>query len=1162
MKYRFLMLLAVAGVLAACVKEETGTSASGEKGKVVAQFGVGLSDVKTTLGPLEGTKRKIFWSEGDSISINGLVSNPLSAEAAGSVTAVFDFTESFSTPCNVLYPASMYKDESTITLPAVQTYKADGFANDTYPMAALSAVKTGATLAPLCAMIKLPIKLEAGNTPDSDKISTIVFSGNAGEQVSGDFTIDYAAATLTPAGVEEADCFVTLNVGKSLSAEPLPAVLVVPAGTYASGFSVRVTDVAGHYMDMSKDVSFTLEAGHLYVMPEFEFVPTGTQLGIEISSAAELIAFAQNYNSKAIEEGLVATLTQDITFDETTSAAFNATGGIGLKVDAGDAEDHYYNGLFNGNGKTISGLQATVPLFRATGSAGIVKDLTLDGSCSFTFTHPNTKEGMFGSMVGYHKGKLENITVAADVALAEKKEISQMTTLGGLVGRATTGTLSACTYSGLISTPAGFAGTKKLLIGGLVGRFSNEGSVKESYFKGAISNEAQITSTDTTNPYIVIGGVVGFVDGGASVESCNTTADHAEVASAYSGGNGIIVNKTTVAYNSAVGGIAGEVNNGTVSYCDNASTIFNTVFKVGADGSRYMRTGGIVGKNDAGGIVSNCNNLGSVQHRSNPKLQSMGGIVGWNAGMVNACVNSAAVNQMTSGSGQKIKAGRLVKLGGVIGENLAGALVYDLHNTANIQISSMEDGTASEVTMGGVIGWNGADIDGGEAKTISNSGQVYLSPTFANQFLGYEIGGVVGCSQASVSNVWNSGYVYVRWNSEANVASKFCVGGVVGKLAGTADLVLSGCDNKHTDGNEGKVLFLAGPNNGNNVGGILGYSETNVALTACENNGLVTSQLFSVLDSKDEDNPYNVNGCLGGILGALASGKTASFTQCVNNGEVFYDNNGKGGTENTTVGRYTNTYAGGILAKGDGVSFDSCINNGYVHAGNAIKHNGTACFTGGIVAYLSGASSITDCSNSAKVDNDQFVNSSSVTSNAFTGGIVGRAVGASGAEISISGCVHNTQNLGPRRGIIGGIVGYGKYVSIDNCNVDAINFTGSAYIIGGIAGQVDYGSISNSSWTGNSIVSSQVLANMGGGIAGQLTATTVDACSSYLTALMKKVDPVTFATGGAIVGTVAASEQGATTIQNCHYKAEINDEASKIAGAGAFTDGGGNVADL
>ena len=74
MKYRFLMLLAAAGVLAACAKEESGTSESGVSGKVVAQFGAGLSDVKTTLGPLDGTKRKIFWAAGDCIAINGLAS--------------------------------------------------------------------------------------------------------------------------------------------------------------------------------------------------------------------------------------------------------------------------------------------------------------------------------------------------------------------------------------------------------------------------------------------------------------------------------------------------------------------------------------------------------------------------------------------------------------------------------------------------------------------------------------------------------------------------------------------------------------------------------------------------------------------------------------------------------------------------------------------------------------------------------------------------------------------------------------------------------------------------------------------------------------------------------------------------------------------------------
>ena len=42
--------------------------------------------------------------------------------------------------------------------------------------------------------------------------------------------------------------------------------------------------------------------------------------------------------------------------------------------------------------------------------------------------------------------------------------------------------------------------------------------------------------------------------------------------------------------------------------------------------------------------------------------------------------------------------------------------------------------------------------------------------------------------------------------------------------------------------------------------------------------------------------------CVGGIMGTLAAGKTASLTGCTNNGEVFFDNNGKGGTKDTDSG--------------------------------------------------------------------------------------------------------------------------------------------------------------------------------------------------------------------------------------------------------------------
>ena len=60
------------------------------------KLGVSLEDVqsKTHLAP-EGTDqekvRKVLWSEGDMINVNGSVSQPLTAQQSGGTTAEFSF---------------------------------------------------------------------------------------------------------------------------------------------------------------------------------------------------------------------------------------------------------------------------------------------------------------------------------------------------------------------------------------------------------------------------------------------------------------------------------------------------------------------------------------------------------------------------------------------------------------------------------------------------------------------------------------------------------------------------------------------------------------------------------------------------------------------------------------------------------------------------------------------------------------------------------------------------------------------------------------------------------------------------------------------------------------------------------------------------------------
>lgn len=1240
------------GLLASCEKALQETPIPEEGVKTILSVGL-VPETMTHMDAvvIEG-KHKVYWSNGDKIAVNGIASNALSGlKDPYQQRASFTVEGVLTTPYSIVYPAGIttLAHSELVTLPAVQDYLANGFAEGMYPMAGYTADGSAITLKHLCSIVKVSVKRAVADA-DVDNLVSVRFKGRNNEQVSGSFSIDYENATLTGVSGNAADKVVKVVKSQETSTSQAAVYyIVVPSGTYSNGFDVIVQDANGHIMTKSKTSSKKLEAGHLYAMTEFDFVPTGTELGVEISNAQQLIAFANAYNNKEYaglgDEPLIATLTNDIVFDATSSAEFNATGGIGFKKNlfgASDAEDYYFCGIFNGGGHTISRLTATVPIFAAINSDARVSNFTIADDCTFTFTHPNTTELDAGAAVGYNKGVLKDVDVEADVALAGGS-VSQVTALGGLVGRVTVGTVDNCSYSGNLSVPDGFAvDAKKTYIGGLVGSMTNaDGKVQNSDFEGTIDFAGTIASTDKNDPYLRLGGIVGTVNAG-TVSNCeakgtNTKEITMDNSTAYTA---TIQNHSRKAYHLAQGGIVGY-NAGTVSSCTNGASVKNFVLANATKGgtsndanSRYYDVGGIVGLNAEGATVTGCTNNGLFESRSTPRIQKIGGIVGYNKGTVSSSSNSASGDiTIASATGQSPYSLRVGEVGGAVGNN--GGTVSNIQNAGDITLSRTENNAGVEMKFGGVVGITTAAINGDVGKTISNSGNIDISynPTTVTTD-GLRLGGIVGSAQASVQNVSNTGNVTYTL-SAANVMSKLYMGGIIGELNSAADVTVSGCENEgdvyfnvnskaaaHTGNylggiiglftttadvtatisgcdnsgyihsacngttavtdinvggivgyasgssdvtisscnnnysaeNEGKVHLLAGLNSDNNVGGILGYAATNVSISNSTNNGLVTYQLNTVLENAI------VNGCVGGVMGTLASDKTASLTECTNNGEVFFDNNGKGGTKDTDTGKYSDTYSGGIVAKGAGLTLSECTNNGYVHGGNSIKHNGTTCYTGGIVAYLSGASSISDCTNTGNVYNDQFVNSSNTT-NAFTGGIAAFVNGTDGSPITISGCEHNTVSFGSRRGYQGGIVGYANYVSISDSDNKASSLAGSVYYSGGIVGWMQNGSITNCDFTGSSIYSSQLQTNGGGGIAAKLDLTLVNGCRSSITDIYhtdsSNVKDADIA-GGSIVGISGSGN----TIQNCHYKDTINGSAASIAGTGSFTDGGGNAADL
>ncbi|MBO4427905.1 MAG: hypothetical protein J5771_05450 [Bacteroidales bacterium] len=1045
MKARYFVLLAAMALLASCAKEEKAPLAI-EKGTTVLQVGIASETAqpalasKTYMGEKDSQNhRKVYWSNGDQISVNGVASAALAGLEPKAASVKFTFEGVLNTPYKLLYPSSIRHGDYYVDLPAVQEYKDTTFADGMFPMAGYSEDGQNIVMHHLCALLKISI-LQAATDADTDDIVAVRFKGRNNEQVSGTFEISYDGHSLGAATGSDGDLQVKVVHRQATStSKAVDYYIVIPARAYSDGFDVTVQDAKGHIMTKSKSGYQFPEAGHLLTMAPFEFVPTGTELGVEISSAADLVKFAKDYNDGkyAGQEDLVATLTQNITFDASSSAAFNTEGGIGSAYGG----SNYFKGVFNGNSKTISGLVATVPLFGGIDESSTVKDFSISGG-SFTFTRAAATGNLYcGAIAGYHKGLLSGVTVSSNVALGAKSDVEGDTAFGGLVGRlASTGTIDGCTYSGHLSTPSGYV-TKtnavNILVGGLAGYSqSTTTCVKNSHMQGTIDHAAVTTAptANNTTPFLMLGGIIGKNAG--SITNCDTACldDSEDGAISYTASDGnsyyaTIVNHAGQIHCLAEGGIVGYNYNGAVvSGCTNNAKIITNVVADADLKARYFRIGGIAGMNMSATSgttkVTGCNNYGEVINSSSPRLQSSGGIVGWNSAEVSSCTNYPAgkLSFITAGTGNTDV--RNAYAGGVIGEN-SGSGISDVHNEADLEVLAVENNVTNYgVRLGGVVGSTSAALNGGETtKNITNTGKVYASfGVFGASTSGINIGGIAGYSSASVSYAVNKGYVLFYGTSGTTVMKYIYVGGVVGNMDASGSI--TGCSNEHTaTANSGEVYFYFDNNvtkhSLNYAGGILGYSKKGVNISGCTNNG--------------------------------------------------YIHGGNGGTNKGSA----TCFVGGIVAylEGTGSAISSCVNNGNINnhqRNNTYDTKSNSTYTGGIAGEVIGTSdnrvSISNCT----VSPTDYV----ISHRGYVGGVVGYAEYA-----DISSCSHNK-------------------------NFDDAT-TSSAYFVGGVAGWLVNCNLTSCTWSGTSVDTSQLQANGAGGIASKMDGGKLDGCSSYMTSIKK-----------------------------------------------------------
>ena len=467
-------VLAAATILAGCNKETPE--------QTIIPGGPYKTVLSASLKPLSKTEIdgvKISWTEGDAIAVGGATSAAL---AQGGPQAEFSFTEDLSAPYNAVYPASLFKDASTITLP--QTWEAGACPT---PLLAYSAAEKSLSFHPATALLKLQV-IGSGET-----LSCVTVTAPGEQILSGDFTADYSAHTLTPvSGSAE----VTVQCQATLGAEPLTIYVPIPAGEYPEGLQI---DFNSESSTMRKNLSArTFAAGTIRNLPAVSL--SGAK---GILSAADFAAFAAAVNAGESTEPWensegVVNLLADIDFSGVTdwTPVGNATAPWS-SYNPQVTEGHPFTGKFDGNAHHIKNLHLVCNettaskhfgLFGYLGPEALVQNFVIEDNCSLTVNSSAfISAGMIAGVV--YDAQVRDITSYAPM-----------------------------TYSGSATGALHMA-----LIGGMYAK--SVGSIIDS-----VHNRGEIKATNSANlnagaTGIHIAGIVGFANAPSGNAKRNVISD-------------------------------------------------------------------------------------------------------------------------------------------------------------------------------------------------------------------------------------------------------------------------------------------------------------------------------------------------------------------------------------------------------------------------------------------------------------------------------------------------------------------------------------------------------------------------------------------------------------------------------------------------------------
>ncbi len=449
----------------------------------------------------------------------------------------------------------------------------------------------------------------------------------------------------------------------------------------------------------------------------FDNVPSG---GILLNKAAETIAISDNTFSgvtgASFKEDAAIQFAKGVDFSNTTFAIKGNTikGGAFLRLDAQLPSDAL---------QTIIAGNTAEKLYTSSSTPGAWAGKSVTGwydeaKDAYEISSPEELAGLaqLVNAGNTFKGKTVNLKASIDLGGREWTPIGNGTRLATLaMGGKFEGTFNGGykTISNLTITQ-GQASSSVGLFGNLSG-----GTVKGLYLENVAIDV----------PAEQVGGAVGLLVNGATVQS-------------------VTVRSGSVKGAEGTGGIVGRmVSQGTVASCTNS----------GAAVSSGKNTGGIVGAayyDNKGMAVKSCTNKGTVTGGV-----CTGGIVGFSVADVESCANSGAVTGSGNGTG------------GIVGEQ---------QNAGSVKGSTNSGAVKGTAYVGGIVGWvrySGADSAYPTKTAVAVTGNANSG---AVEGSGGSVGGIVG-------SLYEKGTVSGNTNTAATVSGSGNVAGLVGEIYNGAE---------------------------------------------------------------------------------------------------------------------------------------------------------------------------------------------------------------------------------------------------------------------------------------------------------------------------------------------------------------------------------------